>query len=398
MTSKDAAASRARPQDVTGDAVATRGSVAAGFEPVLECFESNFRRDDERREIGAALCVFHRGHCVVDLHGGFAEPDRSRSWNADTLVNVYSTTKGIVALCVALLVHRGVVRYEDRVASLWPEFAKGGKGNITISHLLSHQAGLPAFDEPIGLEDLFDWKGRCEALAAQSPRWVAGEHSGYHPVTFGFLVGEVIRRATGRTASQFVASELAQPLRAEFCIGVPATREGKVASIVAPKQMIDPAMIPLPPETRLAITNPALQPQWANLAAWRRAELPALNGHSSGRALARLYAVLANGGEFDGTKLLSGNSVERMSEVQSKRVDLMLGFEVEWAQGVARNGATGFFGPNPRSFGHSGWGGSFGCADPDERLSIGYVCNQMGPDLVGDTRARALCDTVYQCL
>jgi CubicO group peptidase (beta-lactamase class C family) len=157
-------------------------------------------------------------------------------------------------------------------------------------------------------------------------------------------------------------------------------------------------MIPLPPETQLSVTNPALDPEWANTTAWRRAELPALNGHASAQALARIYAVLANGGEFAGQQLISAATIERMSAAQSRRVDLMLGFEVEWAHGVARDGGTGFFGANPRSFGHSGWGGSFGCADPEQRLAIGYVCNQMGPDLVGDSRARDLCHSVYQCL
>jgi CubicO group peptidase (beta-lactamase class C family) len=370
-----------------------RGTVAAGFEPVADAFMRNFERTDERREVGAAINVMHRGRCVVDLYAG-STAQGAAAWQADTLVNVYSTTKGVVALCVALLVDRGVLRYEDRVAKIWPEFAQCGKGDTTVAHVLSHQAGLPAFDEATGLQDLFDWERCCARLAAQSPRWVAGERTGYHPITYGYLAGEIIRRASGRSAAQMIATEIATPLAADFHIGVPSSRDGQVARILAPRHMLDPATIPLPPETRLSVTNPALQPDWANLASWRRAEMPALNGHSSARALARIYSVLASGGEVAGRRFMSAAAIERMTEVQSNRIDLVLGFGVEWALGVARNGTTGFFGPTPVAVGHSGWGGSFGCADPTQQLSIGYVCNQMGPDLVGDPRARAVCDFV----
>jgi CubicO group peptidase (beta-lactamase class C family) len=374
------------------------GEVVPGFERVRECFERNFHRADDRREVGAALTVFHRGRCVVDLYGGLSDPQTARVWRPDTLVNVYSSTKGVVAFCVALLVDRGVLRYEDPVARVWPEFAQGGKGRITIGQVLSHQAGLPAFDEPTSLADLYDWDARCAALAAQRPRWAAGERSGYHPVTFGFLAGEIVRRASGRSVGEFLAEEIAAPLQADFFLGLPAKLDRRVARLIPPVHLIDPAMIPLPPETQLSVTNPALQPDWANTSAWRRAELPALNGHASAQALARIYAVLAHDGEFAGRRLISAATIERMSAAQSRRVDLTLGFEIEWAHGVARDGGTGFFGPNPHSFGHSGWGGSFGCADPEQRLAIGYVCNQMGPDLVGDSRARDLCHAVYQCL
>ena len=376
---------------------ASHGMVAAGFEPVAETFRRSFGRSDDHREVGAAVTVMHRGRCVVDLYGGSIAPGGA-AWQPDTLVNVYSSTKGVVALCMALLVDRGVLRYEDRVAQIWPEFGQCGKGETTIAHVLSHQAGLPAFDEPVELQDLFDWERCCAALAKQSPRWVPGECTGYHPITYGYLAGEIIRRASGRSVGRMIASEIAAPLGADFHVGLPASCDAKVARLLAPKHMLDPTTIPLPPETRLSVTNPALQPDWANLAPWRRAEMPALNGHSSARALARIYSVLATGGEHAGQRFISAATLERMTEVQSRRVDLVLGFEVEWALGVARNGATGFFGPKAEVFGHSGWGGSFGCADPAQRLSIGYVCNQMGPDLVGDVRARELCNSIYACL
>src|SRR5678815_833567 len=162
------------------------GRVAAGFEPVRERFAANFLRDDSCREVGAALTVFHGERCVVDLWGGYADAASVHPWRNDTLLNVYSTTKGIVATCIALLVDRGVLSYDDTVASVWPEFAQHGKQHVTIAQLLSHQAGLPAFERPTSLEDLYDWHARCAALAAQKTRWTPGEKTAYHPITFGY--------------------------------------------------------------------------------------------------------------------------------------------------------------------------------------------------------------------
>ena len=188
------------------------------------------------------------------------------------------------------------------------------------------------------------------------------------------------------------------PLEADFFIGLEPALDRRVATTLAPKNLIDPSALPSLEETRLSVTNPMLDPRAANTAQWRRAEMPALNGHASADAIARIYAMLANGGTFARRRLLSPATIERMTQVRSDRMDLTLGMPANWAAGVVLNGTTTFFGPNPRSYGHSGWGGSFGCADPDRRLAIGYVCNQMGPDLVGDVRARELCAAIYGCL
>jgi len=373
------------------------GRVAAGFEPVRERFAANFLREDACREIGAALTVFHGERCIVDLWGGHADAAGVRPWCKDTLLNVYSTTKGIVATCVALLVDRGALRYEDTVTSVWPEFAQNGKAQITIAQLLSHQAGLPAFEQPTSVEDLYDWHGRCAALAGQEPRWTPGEKTAYHPITFGYLAGEIVRRASGHRIGEFLQGELALPLAADFFIGLEPACERRVAETLAPKNLIDPSALPVIAETRLSVTNPLLHPQAANGAEWRRAELPALNGHASAAGIARVYAMLANGGVFQRRRLLSAATIARMTQVLSNRIDLTLGMEANWAAGVVLNSTTTFFGPNPRAYGHSGWGGSFGCADPDRQLAIGYVCSQMGPDLVGDVRARELCAAIYSC-
>jgi CubicO group peptidase (beta-lactamase class C family) len=382
-----------RPLDPT-----VSGRVAAGFEPVRAQFAANFLRDDQCREVGAALVVFQGQQCVVDLWGGFADAARAHPWRKDTLLNVYSTTKGIAATCIALLVDRGVLSYDDAVASVWPEFAQHGKQHITIAQVLSHQAGLPAFEQPTSVEDLYDWHARCAALAGQKTRWTPGEKTAYHPITYGYLAGEIVRRASGRSIGEFLQKELAIPLEADFFIGTEPALDRRVAHILAPKSLIDPSALPVIEETRSSVTNPMLHPDAANTLDWRRAEMPALNGHASADGIARIYAMLANGGTFQRRRYLSQATIDRMTRVRSDRMDLTLGMPVGWAAGIVLNGTTTFFGPNPRVYGHSGWGGSFGCADPDAQLAIGYLCNQMGPDLVGDVRARELCATIYQCL
>jgi CubicO group peptidase (beta-lactamase class C family) len=377
---------------------AVAGRVAAGFEPVREQFAANFLRDDHCREVGAALSVFQGEQCVVDLWGGFADAARVHPWRKDTLVNVYSTTKGIAAVCVAMLVERGALEYDDTVASVWPEFAQNGKEHITIAQVLSHQAGLPAFEQPTSVADLYDWHARCAVLAGQKTRWTPGEKTAYHPITYGYLAGEIVRRASGRSIGEFLRKELAIALEADFFIGTELALDRRVAQILAPKSLIDPSALPVIEETRLSVTNPLLHPDTANTLDWRRAEMPALNGHASADGIARIYAMLANGGTFQRRRHLSQTTIDRMTRVRSDRMDLTLGMSVGWAAGVVLNGTTTFFGPNRRSFGHSGWGGSFGCADRQQRLAIGYACNQMGPDLVGDVRARELCATIYGCL
>jgi CubicO group peptidase (beta-lactamase class C family) len=208
-----------------------------------------------------------------------------------------------------------------------------------------------------------------------------------------------VRRASGhRSIGEFVQQELASPLAADFFIGLAPALQRRTAATLMPKNLVDPSALPSIEETRGSVTNPMLHPQAANTAAWRQAEMPALNGHASAHGIARIYAMLANGGVFQRHQLLSPATIDRMTQVRSNRMDLTLGMQAQWAAGVVLNGTTTFFGPNPRAYGHSGWGGSFGCADPQRRLAIGYVCNQMGPDLVGDVRARELCATLYACL
>jgi CubicO group peptidase (beta-lactamase class C family) len=371
------------------------GTVAPGFGAARDAFAENFARQGDYQEVGASFAAFHRGRCVVDLWGGHADRARTRVWTRDTLGNVWSTTKGITATAVAILVDRGAIRYEDKVASLWPEFAQNDKSGITVAQILSHQAGLPGFAEPTTVEDQCDWQSCCAKLARQAPVWEPGTATSYHAMTFGWLAGEIVRRAAKTSVGRFIREGIAKPLDADLFVGLPESADARAAEMIGPKRMVDISALPLPDAARMALVNPQQNPEAPNTRAWRAAEIPAANGQASAAGLARLYAALANGGTLDGVKLLSREAVARMTAPATSDglQDMFLGFVDSWGMGMALN-TPGIYGPNPRAFGHSGWGGSFGCADPDAGVAIGYVCNQMGPELVGDPRTAGLCKAV----
>jgi CubicO group peptidase (beta-lactamase class C family) len=368
------------------------GFVAPGWERVREAFALNFAAG---REVGASFAVVRDGALVVELWGGFRDRARTRPWTRDTLVNVYSTTKGLAALCVALLVERGKLSYEQTVASVWPEFAAAGKRALTIAELLSHQAGLSGLREPIALTDYADHAKIARLLAAQRPFCAPGQ-SGYHAITHGFLAGELVRRATGKTLGAFFAEELARPLGADAWIGLPEAEDRRAAELIAPPEGPN---LPPPehPAARAALASPALEPEIPNQRWWRAAEIPAANGHATGAALARIYGMLARGGEQDGRRYLSRQTLAEATRTRVESTDLVLQVPMGWCAGWMLNG-LGIYGPNPRSFGHAGWGGSFGAADPDARLGFGYAMNQMYANLMGDPRSLALVEATYASL
>lgn len=373
------------------------GKVEKGFERVREAFAQNFRRGDDYEEIGAALAVYRAGKPVVDLWAGHKDPARTRPWQRDTLVNVYSTTKGIVATAAAVLAEQGKLRYDDPVVKHWPEYGQHGKEKTTVAQLLSHQAGLPGFGEPTTVEQLGDWK-RCTAmLARQKPMWTPGRQTSYHAMTWGFLVGEVLRRAGGQSVGALIASHIAAPLGADVYLGLPPSLEPLVAQMLRPRNPPDLSGVPLPPEAVAALVNPQLDGEVCNTRAWRAAEIPAANGHASATGVARVYAALANGGVLDGQRLMKGETIMTMTQAQKGRTDALLGFTDNWAMGVSFN-QKGMLGPSPRTFGHGGWGGSLGAANVEAKVGIGYVCNQMGAQLVGDPRGGGLCGALFECL
>lgn len=373
------------------------------FTAVRTAFEENFR---DRGELGAAVTVTVDGETVVDLWGGWADAARTRPWERDTLVNVWSTTKGPVALCAHILADRGLLDLDAPVAAYWPEFAAAGKENVLVRHLLSHRAGLAGLREPHSLAQLYDWELTTERLAATEPWWEPGTRSGYHALTYGFLVGEVVRRVSGLLPSAFLEREVTGPLGIDFTIGLPEKEAGRAAELVHPPaaSASEQAAVfsQLAPAAIAALTNPVAGAAEANTPEWRAAEIPAANGHGTARAIAALYGVLAGRGTYDGHRVLSPEAAERVREGQGSCRDLVLGagfaHDTEVGLGLWLSGPNGSYGRNPRAFGHDGFGGSFGLADPEAGVSMGYVMNRMGPHIADDPRKMTLIEAVHDAL
>ncbi|MET7754616.1 serine hydrolase domain-containing protein [Streptomyces sp. NPDC005389] len=384
----------------------TEGHCDPRFAAVREAFEDNFRT---REELGAAVTVQVHGETVVDLWAGWADAARTRPWERDTVVNVWSTTKGVTALCAHLLADRGLLDLDAPVAAYWPEFAAAGKEKLPVRHLLSHRAGLSGLREPLTLAEFYDWEVTTARLAATEPWWEPGTRSGYHAMTYGFLVGEVIRRITGLLPGAFLHEEITGPLGIDFTIGLPEKDAGRAAELVHPRtsSASEQAAVfaQLAPAALAALANPLVGVTEANSPEWRAAELPAANGHGTARAVARLYGFLAGCGGADGAGehgILSKAAAERAREGQGACRDLVLGagfaHDTECALGLWLSGPNGSYGPNPRAFGHDGFGGSCGLADPEAGVSLGYVMNRMGPHIADDPRKTALVEAVYSSL
>ncbi|MFF0304183.1 serine hydrolase domain-containing protein [Streptomyces sp. NPDC004562] len=388
---------------MTDLAARVHGHCDPRFEAVRTAFEANFR---ERDELGAAVAVTVGGETVVDLWGGWADGARSRPWERDTLVNVWSTTKGPTALCVHILADRGLLDLDAPVAAYWPEFAAAGKEEVLVRHLLAHRAGLSGLREPHTLQELYDWEETTRRLAATEPWWTPGTRSGYHTLTYGFLVGEVVRRVSGLRPAAFLEREVTGPLGVDFTIGLPEKESGRAAELVqppaGPESERPAALAAMPPAVLAALANPAVGADQANTPAWRAAEIPAANGHGTARAVAALYGIFAGGGSYGGRRFLSPEAAERVREGQGRCRDLVLGaglgHETELGLGLWLSGPNGSYGPNPRAFGHDGFGGSCGLADPEAGVSLGYVMNRMGPHIADDPRKTTLVDAVYASL
>lgn len=373
------------------------------FAAVRTAFEENFR---DRGELGAAVAVTVDGVTVADLWGGWADPARARAWERDTLVNVWSTSKGPTALCAHILADRGLLDLDAPVAAYWPEFAAAGKERVLVRHLLSHRAGLAGLREPHSLEQLYDWELTTARLAATHPWWEPGTRSGYHALTYGFLVGEVVRRVSGMRPGAFLEREVTGPLGVDFTVGLAEKEAGRAAELVHPPaaSASEQAAVfsQLAPAAVAALTNPLAGAAEANSPRWRAAEIPAANGHGTARAVAALYGVFAGRGEHGGRRVLSAEAAERVREGQGACRDLVLGagfeHETEIGLGLWLSGPNGSYGPNPRAFGHDGFGGSCGLADPEAGVSLGYVMNRMGPHIADDPRKKALVDALYSAL
>jgi len=349
------------------------------FAAVSRVFADNF---EFCSEVGASFAGTVDGKFVVDLWGGHADKDRTRPCTEDTIVNVFSSTKIMTSICALVLVDRGLLDLDEPVASYWPEFSQGGKEKLPVRYLFSHSSGIPGFEEPITTDILYDWDKAVNLLATQTPWWEPGTHSGYHSLTHGYLLGEVVRRVTGKTLGTFFNEEIAGPLDADFYIGVPEKYDNRVADLVLAKalQPGDPGYVVSEPGSirSKVMLNPPRGLDAANDMAWRRAEIPAANGHGNAHAMARIGTALACGGELDGVSLLGMSTIEKMIEEQVYGNDLVLGDVLRFGLGVELNSRERYLGPNPRTFSWGGAGGSIMVIDLDAKTCWAYAMNRMG--------------------
>lgn len=390
-----------------------RGSVADGFEEVRDVFAANF---DEHGDVGAGFCVYLDGEPVVDLTGGVTAGEHPRPYDESTLQLVFSSTKGATAACAHLLAQRGELDLDAPVVEYWPEFGAHGKEHVPVAWLLSHRSGLVDTDARLTLDEALEWDTVVAALADTRPAWEPGTRHGYHAVTYGWLVGEVVRRISGRSLGTFFRDEFARPLGLEFWIGLPDSEQHRVSSLIpmggpelpmmmseegtgsdsAPQGLVDLLEAFLGPGNLAAKALCAPGGAFADEQVWntpqlRAAEVPAANGVSNAPSMARLYASFV--GEVDGVRTLGADTVERATRVQVEGPDAVLVFPISFGLGfMVHSEFSPFVGG--RSFGHYGAGGSVGFADPDRRLAGAYVMNQMHFGLAGDPRTRALLEAV----
>lgn len=336
-------------------------------------------------DVGGSVAVFVDGEPVVDVWGGFADADRTIPWQRDTITNVHSVTKTMTALCVLILADRGDLDLDAPVVRYWPEFAAAGKEHVLVRHLLGHTAGLPDWEGPI--DELYDWETATSRLAAQDPLWQPGTAAGYHSLTYGFLVGEVIRRITGQNVGEFFAAEVAVPLGADFSIGLRAEHDSRVALSVPPSGRDDGYAASAPGGSAVNAAT-AVRVRDSNSVAWRRAQIPAASGFGNARSVALVQSVLACGGTVRGHRLLSQAGCDRAAEEQFEGEDSRLGMKVRWGLGYA------LFGTN---LGWGGWGGSLVVVDPAGRMAVAYVTDQMR-EPAEDTRGLELVMAAYDGL
>ena len=375
-------------------------------------------------ELGGAICLEVKGEKVLDLWGGYKDQDRNETWEENTIVNVFSTTKGIAAICLLQLIEKGLIDIEKSVSNYWPEFSQSGKEDIPVKYLFCHKSGLCGVREPLETGAFSDWDLICNQLAKQEPLWEPGSAHGYHAITYGHLVGELLKRVDGRTIGTYFKEEIAEPLDLDFWIGLPDSEFDRVSDIYpskpSPLQFLFPLLAKLPrfllpgPTKFLvdfgdtskpvgaAFNNPPIASNngmEANTKKWRNAEIPAANGHGTARSIAKLYGVLANGGSLDGLHILSPDTIEMARTTQSDGKDLVLGgMHTRFGLGFMLGTKNVSMGPNSEAFGHGGAGGSLGFADPDNNISLGFVMNQMHPGITAWKTATDVAESVYKTL
>lgn len=381
---------------MTSSSTAIHGHCADRFAAVRAAFEDNFAN---KNDVGACVAVSVDGELVVDLWGGVADVSTGEAWKQDTIVNVYSSTKTMAALSLLLLADRGEVDLKAPAAKYWPEFAANGKADVPVATFMSHSAGLPGMDEPCEGDALYDWDFVTSALARQAPWWTPGTASGYHALTQGHLIGEIVRRVTGQTIGEFFQREIASVLADEgdFFIGTPESEFDRIGALIPPDVAPAQGMAEDSIAAR-AFRNPQADATVSGTAGWRKAEIPAANGHGNARGIVNIQSLLACGGEVRGKRLMSEEGCRRIFEVQTSGQDLVLGVPITFGMGYGLSSEVMPMGPNQHIAYWGGWGGSSVVIDLDARMAVSYVMNRMEGSLLGDTRGFGLLQAAYQSL
>ena len=369
-----------------------KGTVARGLEAVRAAFEDNLNSGDD---LGAACTATINGELVLDIHGGYQDRKKETPWTDDTVVTIYSSGKAVVALLIAATVERELLDYDTPVAQYWPEFAANGKEAITLAEALSHQSGLAGFPEEMDPALWLDWDAICTKLAEMSPLWEPASASGYHPQTYGFIAGEVLRRVTGKSVGELLRTFFHDPFGLDIFCGIGPAELARASAMTKPPKA--PNLGRMTDLKKAAFINRWSSPGGVKLEDWAAAELPASNMHADAKSVARLMSAFAMKGTFEGRRLFSENVFEAFSRERISGDDLVLPFNLSWAAGMMRN-TNGFYGPEEETLGHSGFGGSCVLADPVNGISFAYVLNKMSPDLVGDPRTLKVIDALYKAL
>jgi CubicO group peptidase (beta-lactamase class C family) len=373
-----------------------QGTCDARFEAMRDILQRNI---DSGEDLGASVAVALNGEIVVDLWGGWADPQRTAPWERDTITNVWSSTKTMMALSALVLADRGQLDLYAPVAEYWPEFAANGKADVRVRHLLSHTSGVSGWAQPVEVSDIYDWERSTSMLAAQEPWWEPGTASGYHALNQGHLVGEVIRRVTGLKLGEFFAKEISGPLGADFHIGLDPDQFHRVSNVVPPPPLpVD--LMALDPDSVMVktFTGPAPEAEVSWTSEWRRADIGAANGHGNARSVATIQAAVSNGGVVGGTRLLSHDALELIFDEQSHTTDLVLGVPVRFGIGYALPNDMSPHIPAGNACFWGGWGGSAVVNDLDRGMTVAYMMNRMADGLLGDPRGFDLVRAAYAAL
>ena len=367
-----------------------QGFVADKYERVRDVLAANLASGED---VGASYTAMLDGEVLVDIWGGHQDVERTTPWERDTIINVWSTTKTMSFLCAHMLSDRGDLDFYAPVAKYWPEFAANGKADVEVRHIMSHSAGLSGWDAPLVEADFQDHEKLVALHAAQAPWWKPGSQSGYHAISQGYLIGEIVRRITGVSLGTFFRTEVAEPLGADFHIGTPAECDPRVALVIPPSEALTAAGLDPQSIAVRTMSNPMLDASASHSIGWRRAEMPAVGGHGNARSVALVQSIISGNGVRNGERFLSEASVRRIFEEQTNGMDLVLGGDIRFGMGYGLSSAAQPL-PETSCF-WGGWGGSIIIVDPVSRLTISYVMNRMGEGTTGDLRGGALAMATY---